>query len=694
VQETGWISAGCKRWGCCSALTAVCLLGSVVARAEAPQDADRSDQPKTRWLSLDHLDAFLELENDYHYNRVDTAARFLGARRGSQTNREWGFEERVGFNLAGAIVDPGLMTFAGDLSFALAQDHFEEFGTGLRTRRDTDRGVLLQYDMRVNFFQGKLISGSVYGLRQDDRINRRFQPALDEERSGFGTSWVFAHDRIPMELSYDFLQTDRTGNRDKRDNEEFQESTFHYAVRYIVDEHHRLKLSYEHAETEQDFQGRRRQFETIRDLMTIEHEVEFGNAYQHAFRTLIHWLEESGAFARDFFEIGPQLTLKHSDTLQTLYKFQFNRERFAGLDIETQRADFQLVHQVYSNLTTTVDAFALYEDVENDINTTQYGASVDWQYNRKNRFGHFYANLALAYDTEDVSGDNGRRVILDEAHTFQDPLAVFLRNRRVIPFTIVVTDAGNRRIYQLGVDYLVFRRGNVTRISRIRTGRIADRDTIFVDYLFKTPSNGSLDTVRADFSLEQRFDNGLTPYYRLSYRNQEDDLSAGFARQADRTNHHRLGVTYEKTRFTLGTEYEDFDDSIDPFRAFHLNGLWHIIMQQDRSLDLSARLSRFDFTNGFDDRNVTFLDITLDHRWHLGDALSTVQRLSYRIEEDSLSGTTQGWDVSAGVEYAWGDLFAEITLEYDRLDLPYSDDEDFGVYFRLRREFGNILARR
>ena len=66
----------------------------------------------------------------------------------------------------------------------------------------------------------------------------------------------------------------------------------------------------------------------------------------------------------------------------------------------------------------------------------------------------------------------------------------------------------------------------------------------------------------------------------------------------------------------------------------------------------------------------------------------------YRLEEDSADGSTQGWDVSIGMRYAVGDLTGEFTLEYDRLDLPGSDDEDFGAFFRLRREFSNVLARR
>jgi hypothetical protein len=642
-------------------------------------------------MSLDFFDAYLEFEGEYQYTKVDSSSRRRFERDRSQRDRRWSFEERIGLTLGGWIVDPRVISYGGEISFAFTQDRFdEEFDSFDET--DRDHGHLFQYDLRADFLQGRRLSGSIYGLQQDDRINRRFQPTLDQTRIGFGTSWLFAHDKVPMELSYDYLETDRTGNADWKDDEHFTDITFRYGVDWLIDEHHRVKTSYEYSEMKQEYQGLASSFKTTRNLFTLDHELEFGDEHQHLYRTLIHWQEESGDFARDLFEIGPQLTLQHNDSLQTRYKYQFNSERYEGLDIQTHRADFQLVHQMYTNLTTTFDLFGLYEDVEDDVDTTQYGASVDWQYNRSNRFGHLYGNLALAYDTEEVDGDNGRRVILDESHTFRDPVAITLREYNAIISTIVVTDATNRRIYRIGLDYTLSMLGNVTQLKRVRSGQIADGETVLVDYQIRTPADGKLDTIRVDFSLEQRFSNGLTPYYRLSYRNQEDDTSTGFARRADRTDHHRLGCTYEAERYSLGAEFEIFDDSVDPYDAFHLNGRLRVLSRPDHTMDAATRVSRLFFDGGVDDRNVTMLDVELDHRWRLTESLSTVERLAYRLEDDSIDGDTHGWDVTAGLEYVVGDFSSELTFEYDRLDLPDSDDENFGVYLRVRRELPNVLG--
>ena len=677
---------------------AIAVFTVIVPRCAAAQDdpppsnAEVEHPAAPRYLSLTRFDAYLELKGQYSDRQVDAARAPYLPNRLRQVNREWEVQERLGLTLAGSAFDPNVLTFGGDLSFALVQSEYTEHGDFFDLT-DRDNGNLLLYDLRLNVLPGKKVSGSVYGLRQEDRINRRFQPTLDQTRSGLGTNWVFSDARLPMELSYDYLETDRTGNVDRRDDEHFTESNLRYRADWIMSPRQKLTLGYEHGVNQQEFQGLSEPFETTRDLLTAEHSLDFGPGGGHNLRTILNWQEESGDFARDFFRVGPQLTLKHSEALQSLYKYQFNRERYAGLDVESQRADFQLTHRPYANLTTTFDAFGLHEDVERDARTTQSGASVDWQYHRDNRFGRMSADLALGYDLHDMEGDEGRRIILDESHTFRDPYDVALRERNVLPFSIVVTDSSDRRIFRKGLDYWIVPFGNLTRLIRVPNGRIADGGTVLVDYQIATPMHGELDTTRVDVSLEQRFDNGLIPYYRLAFRNQEDDASTGFYGRADRTDHHRLGVKYERPRYTLGVEYEIFDDSVEPYDSFHVDGTLRFVERLDHSLDATTRFSRMFFEGGFDDRDVTFVDVDLQHRWRLSESVSAVQRAGFRFEDDSRDGITHGWDVSAGLEYVAGNLQGELTFEYDRLRLATSEDETIGLFLRLRREFPDVVSR-
>jgi hypothetical protein len=646
-----------------------------------------------RWFSLRRLDAYVEFESQFDQARVryDDRGPFGGDRR--QTNRDWRLDERLGFALDGYVVDPELLAFRGDFSFGLTQDHYDEQGPSV-SRSDSEWGHLLNFDFQVDILRGKPLSGSVYGARGDDRISRRFQVPLRERRTGVGTSWYYASDTLPMELRYDYRETDRTGNADPRDDEKFTDSSLYYAIQWLGAEDQRFKLSYEHANIKQEYQGSTRPFETTRDLWVFEHEWAFGVRRQHDLRTLIHWQEESGDFARDLFEFTPSLTLRHSDHFRTMYRYEFSREDYEHIRVSQHRAEIQFTHQLHSNLVTTGHLFGLYEKTSDDVETTQYGAGIDWQYNRRNPFGHFYANLAVGFDNERARGDNGRRLVLNESGTFRDPLHITLRNRNVIRTSVVVTDASNRRVYVNGVDYTLLGRGVWTQIVRVQTGRIADLETVLVDYEFATPADGKIDTLRADFSTEQRFSGGLTPYYSFSYRNQEVDYSVGFDIDRDRTDHHRIGLKYEQPRFQVGGEFELFDDTVEPYDAFHIDGRYALVQAPEQSVDGAVRFSRFFFDGGVDDRNVSLLDVELDHRWRISDAWSSTSRIMYRWEDDSVAGHTNGVDCSTALTYALGDLSIELSVDYDLLALPDSKEDGFGVWLTVRRDIRDLLGPR
>ena len=69
-----------------------------------------------------------------------------------------------------------------------------------------------------------------------------------------------------------------------------------------------------------------------------------------------------------------------------------------------------------------------------------------------------------------------------------------------------------------------------------------------------------------------------------------------------------------------------------------------------------------------------------------------LQRIAYRLENDSTDGVTHAWDITAGLQYLVGDLATELTIEYDRLDLPEAKEDDFGLYLRVRREFPSVFG--
>lgn len=664
-----------------------------MSAALAQQNGPAADEPiEPGIFHLHRLEGYMEFEGRVEQTRVRSRDS-RGRTTGRQTNRDRVFRESFGLRFDADIFHPALMQLEGQLSFGLTQSRFQE-QRRVGGETDSDGGYLTTYDLRLNLFSAKPISGSVYASRSDDRIARRFLPSLREKRNRWGTSWVFKHKKFPIRLTYEQSDTDRTGNSDPFNDEHLGDYTLRLEGQWLISDSQTLDYSYEHGRLQQEYQGSNFDFDTRHDEFVLRHDLNFGPEDRHNLHTLLRYRTEQGNLARDLLEFGPQLTLQHNPNLSTRYTYQFYQEEFDQLKIDSHRADFQLVHQLFTNLTTTYDLFGLHEKTEDDLETYQWGTGIDFQYNRKNPYGRLRANLSYRFDSTRYDGDDGLRFVSNEAGTFRDPRPIRLLQRNVQPQSLVVTDITGTTFYSAGIDYFPSKLGDRLLLARNPSGRIADDDTVLIDYLYRTPTDGQLDNHRIDLGLAQDFSNGLTPYYDLQYRIQEVDRSTGMPLEEDRLERHRIGLEYRRDRWSTSAEYEIFDDSIEPFTAFHLNGDLDVLRKPGNTLGMTAAFSRFLFEGGFDDRNVSLLDLGMHHRYTLSNDLTWWMSTAYRFETDSVDGHTSGVDVEAGVEYQIGDLTVDLSAEYDLLNIEEDRQDGFGVWLRVRRELGNLLARR
>lgn len=89
------------------------------------------------------------------------------------------------------------------------------------------------------------------------------------------------------------------------------------------------------------------------------------------------------------------------------------------------------------------------------------------------------------------------------------------------------------------------------------------------------------------------------------------------------------------------------------------------------------------------------LDLSMDARAQLNRQWEGYLTASYRYEYDGTRGRGKihGVDVESGVAYRWGQLTVTASIEYDLLDIVASDEEGFGVWLKVRRDFPNLLGR-
>ncbi len=657
------------------------------------------DSPALRSL-FDFEALTLELGFESAYDRRHVTQETRTSRRRTptyrQTNRATRFEETLGLRGSGSLIDEKVATFDFGLEGGWTQEHFEEVAPG-PDRSERPDGSLFNYDLDFTFFPRGKLSASAYAKRLDSRVPRAFQPSLDRTLERYGAGLYFSDPKLPMRLTFEHTWDELTSRTaDLLDDEQRGRDTVHYEATWQIDQHHSLRLDYEYVDRREEYSGTNTRFDTTRHYLTLQHTLQFGHKNRSRWETLARFQEESGDLARDNAEVSTRLRLQHDDKLSTNWAAQFLRDAFEELTTTTWRGEGGIAYEWDKDFVTSMQLYGLQQQVDANADILEWGGLANVSYARENAWGRFSTNLSYNYvrtDTHD--GDRGG-IVIAEAVTFRDPLLTYLAQADVDPRSIIVTDATRARTYLGGRDFIALQVGRYTALRRLPNGNIADRETVLVSYTYRARDDYDLQRHRIDFRMQQQFEGGLKPYYALSIQDEELDNPNRLRFAGRNVNRHRIGLTYEQKRWSVGVEYEYNDDAVDPYQAIHANGdvvLWHAARNQ---LDGKTTFSRFwfDGSNELTPRDTTLVDAGLSYRHLLARDLEANASAMYRYEDDSLFGVTHGIDLTSALEWRIGYFSLRFEAEYDVLDLPGSRDDTLAVWIKLKREIPLIERRR
>jgi len=650
-------------------------------------------------VQFDRLTFELGFDSEFERREVITAPRRRF--RFGQVDERNRYEETVGMETGGSLFGERVMQFALDARWGVSQESFHESRPG-PDLEDRDTGDLREYDFHLDFLPAGKISGSVFGSQVRDRIARRFLPSIVRQRERYGAELLYNDAKLPMRLTFEHLYDQlRSGTFRKLDDEDRREDSLEYEVTWQPNEFHSLRFNFEHERRKEQFSGTQTIFDTTRNYLTLDHSLQFGRDHKHRLETLLRYQDESGDLARDTFEFAPRLTFEIDDSLTLRSGAQYLREMFEQTRADQLRGDVGLTKNFSEAWIGSLDFYGLRRDTKEldarrgGVDETEWGGLGNLSFNKENRWGRLSANTSYSHtQTRSTSGQRGG-VVINEAVTLRDPQPSYLAHRNIRRLTVIVTDAGRTRTYIAGCDYILLPVGQFTALVRLSTGRIADRQTVRVSYLYRTFNNYDLTRDRIDFRIQQEFKFGLTPYYAASIQN-EDVGARRFRTFAQRNiRRHRVGATYRRKRWSAGLEYEYNDDSIDPYQALHVNGDWTIYEDAKQQLAGNGQFSRFLFDGSHRLRahDTSLLDLGLSYRYLLARNLEIAASSAYRWEDESSFGRTKGFDLTGSLEYRIGQFSLLLETEYDLLDLPGSTDETMSVWLKLRRTIPVIAER-
>lgn len=632
-----------------------------------------------------------------HVNDIGGYVEFVARQRehdqrskvgaGATESKETILEENIKLELDGYVYHPNLLEFTLAGLFGLVQRENDDVFGG-RKRTSKDDGTLTEFDFRGTFFKKKKYPGTVFARRYRSLEPRPFQTSLEVFTTNYGAIWQYVSEKTPTSLQFTYTDVRLDPRSDIEEQGRQTNTLFRFETAYRFSDRNVFSLLYTRESVdEQPFD-----LSYVEDELTLGHKWNFGPRHTYRLDSEINYFNQRGTFDVERIRWREILRLDHSDTLRSWYQFEALDRRqgsllgVAPIDERSYSFAATIEHRVFLSLISQLTAYGQTQEFGSALDIDRYGVEASLDYRKKNRWGMFLANYQIRYRIEDYRGGGQNVEVLDERHTFQDPEPGELNNQRVITGTIRMTAEDRTTVYRINEDYTVRALGDTTELRRVPTGRIADGQTVLIDYVYAVGGSFELETLSHFLNLRQNFDFGLSPYYRLTLQDQTVTPAQASGVTPEDITAHLIGVDYERGALRLSAEYEDHDSTVNPFEAIRLTARYTRRFDTGARGMVRARLIDIDRGEP-NDRRTTFYTLEGRYRHPITRNLNVEGTVLYRSEDDSITGDDEGIEVDLALEWNIRQTEVRVLYEYGRFRDDFADNQASTLFVQIRRKF-------
>lgn len=600
------------------------------------------------------------------------------------------FEESLSLEAKGYAFHPNILELALGGVFGLVQEDFTETVDG-RKRSDSHYGDLTEFDLDAQILKKRAYPMTVFAHRRRGIVPRPFRPSLETTTRDYGFTWQYVSKKTPTSLRFNHTETTLSPLFILEQEEEGRQETTELRLEseYHYNDTDRLSFTYTYESVDEEPYN----IKYDADEVTLSHDLTMGGKRRHNLRSEFNYLDQRGTIPIKRTRWREDLRLVHSDSLASRFRFELlDRTRgsrsatVADVKERSYRLTGSLRHQLFDSQTTQFQAFVQKQEFEPDLQITRWGGQFNFNYRKTNPWGILHANYAARLERTDQRGETRTAEVIDEVHTFRDPEPIVLGSRNVDVSSITIRAEDRVTFYQQGRDFTRRDVGDIVEIERVATGRIADGETVLIDYQYDVGGSFELDTVSQNFAIRQDFDFGLTPYYQLEWQDQTIRPADATSSVAEDLTAHVAGVEYEKASLRLFAEYEDRDSTISPLVSSRVGASYAHRFRTGAETSMHARWTdtTYDPPN---QRDVTLLTLEARHRHPIIPGLTVEGSVYYRNGEDSVSGDTDGIDMSVSLEWFVNQM--EIRMSYERSE--YEDEfalnDSSALFVHIKRGF-------
>jgi hypothetical protein len=650
------------------------------ANGQRPTSADREVRP----FQLTSTSGYLEFQSRF---RDDDQKSKVGA--GNTSSTESILQEGLRLDLGGYVYHPNFLEFMVGGLFGLRQaDYQQVFGD--REQSSGDQGPVVEFDLHGDFFKKKPYPGTVFARRYQAIEPRPFIPSLLTTTTTYGVTWQYVSEKMPTNFRFSDTKVEldpvssSTGEKPG-----FQHnSDLRFETGYKFTDQNALSFVYERQTVEE------KPFDLSYDSdeLTLGHRLDFGEQHQHRLESELNYFNQVGTFDVERARWRETLRLQHTDALRSWYRMEALDQKqgvFIGVPPIHEQSFLlsgSVEHQLYESLISQLTGYGQTQHYQQGLDITRMGAIGSLDYRKTNPWGVLQANYRPRVATEDHRGGAVGFEVFREEHTFHDPEPITLVNPNIEVGSIRITAQDRITVYQQGRDYSVRSFPDRVEIRRVPTGRIADGETVLIDYVFSSGGNFKLDTLGQDAGVRQNFTFGLSPYYRLRWQDQTISPATSTGAVPENIRSNLVGVEFERWSLRLGAEYEDYGSNVNPFEAVRLEGGYIRYFEQGATATVKARWTDVQYSIP-EDRETKFF--TLEGRYrHLLTAHLTVEGAArYRRTEDTLNGPDRGIDLDLSLLWRIRETELRVIYEFGKFEDNFASNDHSRLYIQVRRYF-------
>jgi hypothetical protein len=667
--------------------------------AEPPPETNDSNAPvilgrreKTQWFHLDPAQFTLDLLVQYQHDSI----RQAGVKEEASS---LSIEETVTATTTGYIVHPNLVELDLTGTFGLAQRFFDN-GTngtvaGTTPGSQSENDILYGWDARAIILRNQIAPITLYTQRSQQDVAQDFGPTLKSTNLTYGVSWDYRSKDTPMRLNAYHREQDQQGTFNSQalltqiNDFHLRQDTVEFGGQHRFTEHQSAAWQYTYNnvnQTSADFGSDK--FDS--HDASASYSAEFGPKYQSTFFSELSYLNQSGDFAQERLRFDNRLHLQHTPKFETNYTYTYSDDTILGQQQTSHRATAAFRHRLFDSLITTGIAGVQLQDFDGASNTSDYFASISWNYSKRVPLGTFSADLTLSYDYQDNSARTAPILVADEAHVFTDPIGVVINQRNVVPSSIRITDPTGLVLYRPNLDYLVVPFGDRTEIRRVPTGLIPEGAGVLVDYALAPEPASTITTTGIGIGGRYTFERGplagVSVFARYFVQDQQISTDQPELFVPNNITETTVGVEYRVGDFTLSADHVWHDSTIDPYDATHVLIRYARRFRTDTTLAANVAYSMIEYRTA-PQNQIDLLTISGDVEHRFGRNLRGRVTVLYRDEDDSVLGHTRGLEETLELRWQHRQTQVFIMFRNANYETDTQDREFQFIQVGLRRDF-------